>query len=186
MKDGSPWTEELNYVKSLVEKTELTHHIKWGIDVYAYQSWNIVGIAPFKHFLGVWFYDGVYLKDSENKFVNAQEGKTKALRQWRFTSLEEIKNSKLESYIQEAVQNAKDGKHWVPEKVTMVEIPELLNNALSADKSLKTAFKGLSPSKQKEFAGHIQEAKRERTQLDRLEKIKPLILEGKGLHDKYK
>lgn len=186
MKDNLTWLEELNYVKTLVEKTELTHHIKWGIDVYAYQSWNIIGIAPFKHFLGIWFYDGVFLNDSENNFINAQEGKTKALRQWRFTSLDEIKNSRLENYIHEAIQNAKAGKHWIPEKTTTIEIPDILTKALENDNSFSSAFKALSLSKQKEFAEHIQQAKREQTQMDRLKKIKPLILGGKGLHDKYK
>lgn len=185
MTKESPWIEEINYIKGLVEKTELTHHIKWGIDVYAYETWNLIGIAPFKHFLGIWFYDGVFMEDPNGKFVNAQEGKTKALRQWRFTSLEEIKNSKLESYMQEAIQNAKSGKHWIPEKTTKIELPIILDNALKTDNSLQTAFEALSLSKRKEFAGYIHEAKREQTKLDRLKKIKPLILSGKGLYDKY-
>jgi len=38
----------------------------------------------------------------------------------------------------------------------------------------------------KEYMEHIDEAKQEKTKISRLEKIKPLVLAGKGLHDKYK
>ncbi len=53
-------------------------------------------------------------------------------------------------------------------------------------KSLKSAFEKLTPGKQKEYNLYIDEAKQEKTKISRIEKIKPLILEGKGLHDKYK
>ncbi len=186
MNESKPWQSELDFVKLIVEKTELTHHIKWGIDVYAYNKWNIIGIAPFKNFLGIWFYDGVFMKDPENKFISGPEVKPKALRQCRFTSLEELKKFNLKAYINESIINAKAGKHWVPEKTTKVEIPDLLNQAFETNSKLKASFDKFSPSKQKEFALHLTSAKRPQTQLERFEKIKLLILEGKGLHDKYK
>ncbi len=37
-----------------------------------------------------------------------------------------------------------------------------------------------------EYYNYIIEAKKEATELSRLEKIKPNILKGSGLHDKYK
>lgn len=52
--------------------------------------------------------------------------------------------------------------------------------------NLKTAFEALSPSKQREYTEHIGGAKQETTRLRRLEKCIPIILEGKGLNDKYK
>ncbi|MEL7473318.1 MAG: YdeI/OmpD-associated family protein, partial [Planctomycetota bacterium] len=42
------------------------------------------------------------------------------------------------------------------------------------------------PGKQRQYNEHVSEAKREETKLKRVEKIKPMILEGVGLHDKYK
>ena len=40
--------------------------------------------------------------------------------------------------------------------------------------------------KRKEYAAYVIEAKREETKVKRLEKIKPMILEGIGLNDKYR
>ncbi|WP_373523798.1 YdeI family protein [Aquiflexum sp.] len=180
------WQEEIELIKSVVEKTELQHAIKWGIDVYTLNGQNILGIAPFKAYIGIWFYNGVFMSDPLNVFVNAQEGKTKALRQWRFTSKEEINPDQIYSYLQEAIANEKAGKRLVPDKSLKFEIPEILVEAFKKDTKLKNRFEKLSPGKQKEFALHIQEAKREETKISRLEKIKPMILEGKGLNDKYK
>ena len=47
-------------------------------------------------------------------------------------------------------------------------------------------FNEFSPYKQREFIEHITSAKQEKTQLARLEKVIPMILEGKGLNDKYR
>ena len=57
---------------------------------------------------------------------------------------------------------------------------------LNTNSSLEEAYNTLSPSKQREYCDYIESAKKEATKLTRLEKIKPLIIEGKGLHDKYK
>jgi len=180
------WKEEIELIKSIVEKTELQHAIKWGIDVYTLNGQNIIGIAPFKSYIGIWFYNGVFMSDPLNVFVNAQEGKTKALRQWRFSSIEEINPDHIYTYLQEAISNEKGGKRLVPDRSAKFEIPEILAQAFKKDADLKDCFEKLSPGKQKEYAQHIQEPKREETKISRLEKIKPIILEGKGLNDKYK
>lgn len=57
---------------------------------------------------------------------------------------------------------------------------------LGKDSDYKESFKSLTPGKQREYCEHIATAKREATKLSRLEKIKPMILKGIGLHDKYK
>ena len=57
---------------------------------------------------------------------------------------------------------------------------------LKSDQTLKVAFEKLTPGKQKEYSVYINEAKQETTKLKRLEKIKPMILQGLGLNDKYK
>lgn len=62
----------------------------------------------------------------------------------------------------------------------------LLKTAFDDDPNLEQAFKHLSPGKQRDYSEYIDVAKRDTTKLRRLNKIKPLILEGKGLNDKYK
>jgi uncharacterized protein YdeI (YjbR/CyaY-like superfamily) len=178
--------EILDALKTIVEKTDLEKSIKWGIDVYTYNGQNILGIAAFKSYVGIWFYNGIFLKDPFQVLVNIPEGKTKVLRQWRFQSLEEINPNMVLDYVLEAIENEKAGKKWVAEKSNGIEIPPILSEALASNEELIFCFEKLSPYKQKEYAGYIQEAKREATQLVRLEKIKPMIMQGIGLNDKYK
>jgi uncharacterized protein YdeI (YjbR/CyaY-like superfamily) len=45
---------------------------------------------------------------------------------------------------------------------------------------------GFSPGKQADFAEYIGTAKREATQLSRLEKVFAMLRAGEGLNDKYK
>lgn len=180
------WNEEIALLKSLAERTELEHSIKWGIDVYTLDGKNVMGIAPFKSYVGIWFYNGVFMKDPKNVFINAQEGKTKGLRQWRFNSMEEIDEATVSAYIKEAIENEKAGLKLIPAKPSKPDLPELLQQALEQDKKLKAAFENLTLGKQKDFAEYIATAKREQTQIDRLEKIKPMIKDGIGLNDKYK
>jgi uncharacterized protein YdeI (YjbR/CyaY-like superfamily) len=178
--------EIMDTLKSIIDQTELQKTIKWGIDVYTYHGQNIIGIAAFKSYVGIWFYNGVSLSDPFHVLVNAQEGKTKSQRQWRFHEIEEINPHLIISYIHEAVENAKKGLKPVTQKSAEIEIPSILSEALASNEDLSFCFEKLSPYKQKEYATFIQEAKREATQIARLEKIKPLIIQGIGLNDKYK
>jgi|SRR5690606_25420098 len=180
------WKQELSLLKSIIQKTELKETVKWGIPVFTYNGQNIVGIAGFKSFFALWFYNGIFLKDPNKVLINAQEGVTKALRQWRFPSGEDIDEKLILDYIEEAIENEKQGKKIKPQKKQILPLPELLGEALDKDPSFKEKFIQLSLGKQNEYIEHLISAKQEATQLSRLEKIKPLVMEGKGLHDKYK
>ena len=159
--------------------------MKWGIPTYCLKNKNVAGIGAFKSYAGLWFFNGSFLKDEEKKLINAQEGKTKGMRQWRFEVLKEIDEALVKSYIEEAIQNQKDGKEIKPEKKPLI-IPDELNEALASDSQLSEAFEALSLSCKREYAEHIAEAKREETKLKRLDKIIPMIMDKVGLNDKYK
>lgn len=179
------WAEELDLLQSIIAKTELIETTKWGGLTYTINGKNVIGIGGFKNFFTIWFYQGVFLEDKSKILVNANEGVTKALRQWRFTSKAEINEKLILLYINEAIANSKAGKEIKPEKKKTV-ISELFNKELESDKLLAEAFNKFSVAKQNEFLEHIESAKKEETKLSRIEKIKPLIFEYKGLNDKYK
>lgn len=181
------WDEELEIIKSIIDKTELEEMTKWGGPVYTINKKNVVGVGGFKSYVGIWFFNGVFLKDEKGFLVNANEGVTKALRQWRFESKEEIlKNEKLIlQYIKEAIANEKAGLSKKPEKKEAI-VSELLEAEFKTDKALAKAFESFSPYKQREFLEYVETAKQEKTKLSRIEKIKPMILEGIGLNDKYR
>ena len=179
------WEQEVEYLHSIIRKMNLDEAIKWGTTIYTHKGRNVVACGAFKSFFSLWFYDGVFLHDPYKVLVNASEGKTKALRQWRFTGMKEIDPPKIEAYIREAIRNVEEGKVWTPER-SALDIPDALQNALQADTALNEAFTALSLYKQKEYAEYIETARREATRISRLEKIKPMILEGRGLNDKYR
>lgn len=179
------WQKELDFLRNIIQQTELVKTKKWGGEVYTINNGNVLSLAPFKNYVSIWFFNGVFLKDPYQVLGNASEGKTKALRHWQFTSVEEMDEAKISEYIQEAIENEKKGLKWKPEKSEELVLPELLSSALK-DKKLEKAFSALTPFKQKEYVEYIEAAKREQTKLDRLEKIRPMVLEGKGLNDKYR
>ncbi|PPK99834.1 YdeI/OmpD-associated family protein [Parapedobacter indicus] len=179
------WEEELALLIAILRKTELEETIKWGIPVFTYNRRNVVGIAGFKSHFTLWFYKGVFLDDKAHVLTNAQEGKTKSLRQWRFNSGTEINESLIIAYINEAIANEKQGKVWKPEAKGKLPIPSQLEDALK-NEALKQHFENLPPYKQNEYVEYITGAKQETTKFSRVEKIKPLILQGVGLHDQYK
>jgi len=179
------WSEVLINIRQILSKTELEETLKWGMPVYTINNKNVVGIAGFKHHYGLWFYQGVFLKDTKNILINAQEGKTKGMRHLRFSNVETFDESLIIAYVKEAIQNAKDGKEIKPES-KKIKIPAILQEALNKDSKLKTAFSKFSLGRQKEFFEFIGSAKREATQLNRLEKSIAMINKGESPNDKYR
>ncbi len=188
IENHSDFSNQLNTLRQLLISTELEEHIKWNAPTYSINGKNVIGLGAFKNHYCLWFFNGVFLKDEANMLVNAQEGKTKALRQMRFESDDKLKADLILSYIKEAIQNQKLGKEIkaARTKKADITIPTELKDAFKNNANLKVAFDKLSPSKQKEYCNYINEAKREVTKISRLEKITPMIIELKGLHDKYK
>lgn len=180
------WSKELELLRSIILKTNLEETIKWGAPTYTYTGKNIIGIGAFKSYVGLWFFQGALLKDNHNVLYNAQEGKTKALRQWRFTEIAEIDEAKIHSYIFEAISNQEKGLEIKPDTNKKWELAPELKSAMQTDEILEAAFNNLTPGRQKEYSQYITEAKREATKLSRLEKITPMIYKGIGLYDKYK
>ena len=184
---NTKWSEELNVLRSVLLESELKEEVKWGAPIYTLKGKNVVGLAAFKNHFAVWFHNGVFLKDKKKKLLNAQEGVTRGLRQWRFEEMNDIDPKILADYVAEAIVNEKAGKKISPKKSSKkLEIPEELQNALNENKDLESNFNSLTPYKQKEYAEHIGSAKQEKTRLNRLDKAIGLILEGKGLNDKYR
>ena len=181
------WKQELHFLRSIFSELPLEETLKWGAPTYVFNGKNVVGMAAFKNYFGLWFFQGALLKDKHKVFINAQEGKTKAMLQWRFNSLEEVKPALIKEYVLESIENFKNGNEIKPQRNNKdLEIPKELQTVLNTDNDLDTAFNKFTISKQREYANYIIEAKREATKQKRLEKIIPMILSGLGLHDKYK
>ncbi len=183
----SEWQNALQILREIVLSTSLEETVKWGAPAYTYKGKTIIGMAGFKAYCGLWFHQGVFLKDEAKVLVNAQEGVTKALRQWRFSSIDEIKANQdlIKTYVLEAIDNQIAGKVMKAEKKPLL-IPEQLQVKLDESAELKAKFELLNLTKKREFAEYISDAKREDTKLKRLDKIVPMIIDGIGLNDKYR
>lgn len=180
------WGEELEILHNIIRKFPLKQEIKWGAPVYTYHKKMVLAVGGFKDFFTLWFYDGVFLTDTHKKLINANEEKTKALRQWRFTSANEIDEKLIAAYIREAIENMELGKVWKPKVDKTIIIPPLMEAYFEKNEALRSAFEHITRYKQKEYAEYIHDAKREDTKVSRMEKIIPLIIAGKGLNDKYR
>ncbi len=186
LKKHSEWKDELAKLRKILVATELEETIKWGAPCYTIDGKNVIGLAAFTEYAGLWFHQGVFLKDADKLLVNAQAGKTKGLRQWRFTSAKEIKVAKVRSYVLEAIENQKSGKTVKVERNRAIVLPAELKKALGKKAKTKKAFDALTPGKQREYAEHVASAKRAETKVSRVAKIVPMIEAGIGLNDKYR
>ncbi len=177
--------DELNWLRDLLLNTELEETIKWYIPTYCWKNKNVVGLFRMKDGISVWFHQGVFLTDTYNLLINANEEKTKGMRSIKIMKVNDVSEEILRDYIIEAIENQKDGKEIKIEKGKVVEPPILLIEALKKNNTVHL-FEKFSQSKQNEFSEYILGAKREETKINRLEKIIPMIEEGIGLNDKYR
>jgi uncharacterized protein YdeI (YjbR/CyaY-like superfamily) len=180
------WQDEIVKLRDILRSMDLEETVKWGAPVYVANGKNIVGLAAFKSHCAIWFFQGALLADQNQVLINAQEGKTKALRQWRFTNFRDIKTRWIKNYVREAIELARQGRQIKPDRNQRLVIPPELKQALAKDKKAKVGFEAMTKSCRREYAQHIAEAKREDTKQRRLKKILPMIRSAQGLHDKYR
>ena len=183
-----PYKEGISILRDLALKTKVIETLKWGSPVYAAEGKNVFWIARFKNHFGLGFFNGMFLKDPKKILINVQEGKTQAMRHWKFKSIGEIDPPTIVAYINEAIENEKKGMRLILGKKKKSELifPELLKEALAENPKMEKAFIALSPYKQRDYAEYLSSAKQEKTKLSRLEKIIPMINQGIGLNDKYR
>ncbi|SDS58460.1 Uncharacterized conserved protein YdeI, YjbR/CyaY-like superfamily, DUF1801 family [Formosa sp. Hel1_31_208] len=181
------YADELSLLRKIINSTGLEESIKWSMPTYCLKGKNVLGIGAFKHHFCLWFHQGVFLKDEHNLLINAQEDKTKALRQMRFEKKADINEPAVLAYVKEAIENQRLGREIKPtRKIKDLLIPSELKGVLKSNTKLNTGFKALTPGKQREYCAYISEAKRDATKQSRLKKITPMIINGIGLNDKYK
>ena len=180
------WQNELKLLRRLLNATELEETVKWGSPCYTINGKNVVSVGAFKEFVALWFFQGALLKDKDKVLINAQEGTTKALRQWRFFAVDEIHPQQVQKYVKEAIENQKLGREILPQRKKSLVIPSHLSEALRGNSNLKTCFDQFTTGKQREFADYIASAKRIKTRKNRLQKIIPMLLRKEGLNDRYK
>ncbi|UTB79933.1 YdeI/OmpD-associated family protein [Staphylococcus carnosus] len=179
------WKGEYEALRKIImENPDLVEEYKWMKPCYTYEGHNVVLIHGFKDYCALLFHKGVLLPDPELKLIQ-QTKNVQAARQLRFTSVAQIieEADMIRDYIKEAVAVEKAGKKVEMKRTEEYDMPEELKAALEADKKLDEAFHNLTPGRQRQYMYTIGQAKRASTRQNRVDKYKPMILQGKGLND---
>jgi len=184
LRNAKKWQKEIGKLRTILLGCQLTEELKWGKPCYTFQENNVVIILPLKEYCVLLFCKGALLQDPQGILVRPTEN-TQAARQVRFTHLGEIveRAAILKSYIQQAIEVEKAGLEVTYKKITDYKVPEELQKKLDEVPALKTAFKALTPGRQRGYFLYFSAPKQSKTRELRIEKCIPQILKGRGLND---
>lgn len=178
------WQEEFEQLRVIMLDCGLTEALKWGVPCYTFQQRNIVLMHGFKEYCALLFFKGVLLKDTRGLLIQQTEN-VQAARQIRFTNVREIIKLKpaVKAYIREAIEVEKSGLKVKLKKTSEFAVPEEFQVKLDENAALKTAFKALTPGRQRAYLFYFSQPKQSKTRVSRVEKCVRQILKGKGLDD---
>jgi len=189
--EAKNWPEIIAKLRTVLLAAGLTEDFKWAKPCYTHgegEGGNIVIIQPFKAYCALLFFKGALLKDPAGLLVKTGEN-TRVGRQLRFTDPQQVTKQKaaLQGFLQQAIEIEAAGLE-VPDDPTPADsapekIPAELQAAFTADPALKKAFTALTPGRQRGYLFHFTGAKQSATRTARIEKCRPQILKGQGLHD---
>lgn len=177
------WRQEFEALRRTVLDFPLSEELKWYQACYTLDGKNVVLIHGFKEYCALMFFKGALLKDPHR--ILATPGQHQAARQIRFTNVREIVKMKpvVKAYIQEAIEIEKAGLKVKLKKTADLKIPEEFQEKLDEIPALKTAFRALTPGRQRNYIFHFSQPKQSETRKARVEKCIQQILSGKGLND---
>ncbi|HUV15307.1 MAG TPA: YdeI family protein [Pelolinea sp.] len=178
------WQKEYEKLRDIVLDCGLMEDFKWKVPCYTFEGSNIVLMHGFKEYCAILFVKGALLKDPKGILIIQTEN-VQAARQVRFTNVREIMEMEpiLKSYIHEAIEVEKSGLKVNFKKTTEFKIPEEFQKKLDEIPALKTAFKALTPGRQRAYILYFSAPKQSKTRESRVEKYMQQILNGKGLND---
>ena len=181
---NTKWKEEYLALRIIILDCGLTEELKWGCPCYTVEKSNIVLIHGFKGYCALLFMQGALLKDAKRILVQQTEN-VQSARQIRFANIQEILKSKstIKSYIKEAIAIDKAGLKVELKKTVELKITEEFKIVLNDMPELKTAFKRLTPGRQRGYLLYFSAPKQVKTREARIEKYLQQILDGKGLDD---
>jgi len=178
------WYKELEQMRTIALDCGLDEKLKWGCPCYTWQDANIVLIHVFKEYCAYLFFKGALLSDA-NGILIQQTKNVQSARQIRFTNPKEIAKMKtiLKAYIYEAIEVEKAGLKVKLKTISEYKVPAEFQKILDKNSKLKTAFKALTPGRQRGYLFYFSQPKQSKTRESRIEKYMKHILNGRGLND---
>ncbi len=181
------WKEELEMLRVISNQSDLNEELKWGSPCYTVNKKNVFLIHVFKDYCALLFMKGALFNDEAGLLIQQTEN-VQLARQLRFTSVQEIvkKKNAINSFIKQAIEVEKSGRKFEFKKTREFNVPEEWQQAIHKNVKLKKAFESLTPGRQRAYLLFFSSAKQSKTRIERIEKHKHKILEGKGIDDDYK
>ncbi len=158
---------------------------KWSVPVFC-KNGMVCAVMPFKNHVNFTFFNGKHIEDKYGLLISKEDNKGMA--HVHLEKMEELNEEAFKYYVQQAIKlnaGAKKTKKTVS-KQSEISMPSIFQARLDENPIARQCFLDLTPYKKKEYINWIGSAKRESTQISRMEKAILLILEGKGLNDKYR
>jgi uncharacterized protein YdeI (YjbR/CyaY-like superfamily) len=183
--EASQWQTAFGELRAICLDCKLEENLKWGQACYSLaDGTNIVLIHGFKEYCALLFFKGVLLKDPGGLLIQQTEN-VQAARQMRFTNVHQITELKttIKAYIFEEIEVEKAGFKVEMKKTEDFCMPEEFEAKLASDAKLKAAFEALTPGRQRGYLFYFSQAKQSKTRVERIEKLAPKIMAGKGFSD---
>lgn len=177
------WPAEIRALRALLLETGLDEQIKWGKPTYSHDGANIAIIQEFNDHLALMFFKGILLDDTAGALEEVGPN-SHAARRMLFTSVKDVESHAgvVTAYVQAAIALEDAGTRLPPRPEEQLA-PELAER-LAGDPELAASFDELTPGRQREYNLHVSGAEQSTTRAQRVDKIVPRILEGKGLRDR--
>lgn len=174
----------LNNLRNILLSCGLIEEVKWKVPCYTYKGKNIVVLGEFKDNCTLSFFKGSLLQDSDG-FLTKPGENSNVFRIIRFKSMDDFINVEpfLKAYIFEAIEIEKSGAKLPSIDIATMEIPDELTQNFKRNEQFKKAFESLTPGRQRAYIMFFSAAKNAQTRLDRIEKFKNQIMDGKGMND---
>ena len=174
----------LEHLRALVHAAcpDVEETIKWGFPHFMYKG-MMCSMASFKAHCALNFWKAeLLMADEANREAMGQFG--------RIASIKDLPSKKaLTAYIRQAMKPNDDGvaapARAKPAAPRALEIPDELSAALKKSPVAGQHFAAFSPSKRRDYAEWIADAKTEATRTRRLEQAVEWISEGKARNWKY-
>lgn len=174
------WVSGLARLRRICLSLPLVESVKWGHPCYMHAERNVAIVGAFREDFRLTFFHAGLMKDQKG-VLEKQGPNTRFADMIRFTdngqvvTLEET----IVAYLQEAMAYAARGLVAAKDD-RVLDLPEELADALDADPELADAFHALTPGRRKSYIIHLNGAKKSETRIQRIAKLRPHILAGKG------
>ena len=181
--NAKKWREEANALRPILCDAGLDEELKWGKACYTAGGKNIAIVQRMNAFLALMFFKGALLDDPKG-LLKRQGPNSNAARRLEFTSVEDVNKAKgpIKRFVRQALALEKAGVAVA--KPTPAPLAKELLARFKKDPALHTAFKALTPGRQRYYNIHFSEPARAETRERRIDACTPRILAGKGFRDR--